>query len=69
LKFKEIRNKILSKYNYEDVKKYLDGLYNLIVGNLKWSCVSPRYHGIDFKGTLINGATVIFDEKKTIIVN
>lgn len=68
-KYKISCNKILNKYNNENIKKYLDGLYSLIIGNLQWSCVSPRYHGIGFEDTLINGANVIFEKNKTIIVN
>lgn len=69
IRFKYLYKKILIKYNNnEDVKRYLDGLHDLIIGNLKWSCVSPRYHGKDFNNTLINGAKVIFDKNKTIII-
>lgn len=67
--FKKLYNQILIKHNNENVKKYLNGLHNLIVGNLQWSCVSPRYHGVCFNNTLINGAKVIFERYKTIIVN
>lgn len=67
--FEILYKKLLIKYNNNDVKKYLDGLYNLIIGNLQWSCISPRYHGVDFNNTLINGAKVIFDKDRTIIID
>lgn len=66
--FRHLYNEILIKHSNKDVKKYLDGLFNLIIGNLQWSCTSPRYHGINFRDTLINGAHVIFSKDKTIIV-
>jgi hypothetical protein len=67
--FEKIYKKILIKYNNENVKRYLDSLYNMIIGNLQWSCTSSRYHGLDFNNTLINGGKVIFSRYKTILVN
>lgn len=66
--FKKLYNEILVNNDDKNIRKYLNGLSDLIIGNLHWSCISPRYHGINFKSTLINGAKVIFDKNETIIV-
>lgn len=38
---------ILVNNDDKNIRKYLNGLSDLIIGNLHWSCISPRYHGID----------------------
>lgn len=50
------------------LKQYLDGIYDVMIGNLKWSCMTTRYHGPGFNQSLINGAKIILDKEKTIII-
>lgn len=59
---------LIKKQESKHLKLYLDELLNLMYGNLKWSCISPRYHGKDFNNTLINGAKIKLDKNKTIIL-
>lgn len=71
--FKKLCDEIFILYSdNENLKKYVDSLYILIIGNLKWSCKTPRYHGKDFKEEngfiLINGAKVKLDKDKTTII-
>lgn len=59
---------LIKKQESKHLKLYLDELLNLMYDNLKWSCISPRYHGKDFNNTLINGAKIKLDKNKTIIL-
>jgi hypothetical protein len=65
--FINVRDEILlgSLGARSDVRAYLDALGYLINGNLRWSQITPRYHGDDHHGGSITSGTITLRPRPT----